>query len=61
MRIRSKQRTKHLKTTPTEPRVFVGLFEIAGYYGRIVDHLRESGYPISFQKIEIQTKTGKLA
>jgi hypothetical protein len=37
--------------TPTEPRVFVGLFEIAGYYGRIVDHLREAGYPISFIEV----------
>jgi hypothetical protein len=51
MRIRSKQRTKHSQTTPTEPRVFVGLFEIAGYYGRIVDHLREAGYPISFIEV----------
>jgi hypothetical protein len=51
MRIRSKQRTKHLKMAPTEPRVFVGLFEIAGYYGRIVDHLRETGYPISFVEL----------
>jgi hypothetical protein len=53
MRIRSKQRTNHSKTTSAEPRVFVGLFEIAGYYGRIVDHLRGTGYPISF--IEVTT------
>lgn len=32
-------------------RVFVGLFEIAGYHGRIVDHLREAGYPISFIEV----------
>ncbi len=51
MRIRSKQQRKHLKTTPTEPRVFVGLFEIAGYHGRIVDYLRSTGYPISFIEI----------
>lgn len=51
MRKKDKQRAKHLKKTPTEPRVFVGLFEIAGYYGRIVDHLRETGYPISFVEL----------
>ena len=51
MRIKGKQRAKHLKTTPTDPRVFVGLFEIAGYHGRIVDYLRSTGYPISFIEV----------
>ena len=51
MHKKSKKRTVHSETAPTEPRVFVGLFEIAGYYGRIVDHLRETGYPISFVEV----------
>lgn len=32
------------------PRVFVGLSEVSGYYSRIVDHLRGAGYPISFNQ-----------
>jgi hypothetical protein len=32
----------------SQTRVFVGLVEISGYYGRIVDSLRAEGYSISF-------------
>jgi hypothetical protein len=35
----------------SESRVFIGLIEISGYYGRIVDELRRAGHTITFREI----------
>lgn len=50
----NRKRKKHIsdsKQANKQLRVFVGLIEISGYYGRIVSHLRSEGYPISFREI----------
>lgn len=39
------------KSSREQQRVFVGLVEISGYYGRIARHLRDSDYPISFYEM----------
>lgn len=37
-----------MKTAMEKPRIFVGLWEVAGYYSRLVSGLRELGYTCSF-------------
>lgn len=49
--INSGQLASKPKDEMVRPRVFVGQIEIAGMYGRIVECLRKSDYPISFREI----------
>ena len=40
-----------MSSNRSESRIFIGLTEISGYYGRIVDELRRTGHAITFREI----------
>ena len=40
-----------MSSNRSESRIFIGLTEISGYYGRIVDELRRTGHAVTFREI----------
>lgn len=40
-----------MSSNKSESRIFIGMTEISGYYGRIVDELRRTGHAVTFREI----------